>query len=118
VHDPPGARVVPVQVSAPAVSTLLKNQVSMLEPVPEVTVTVLTVTDDVVEAFASVTVPVPVKVPVGKVIVSGLGAIETVPVPPTVPPPAMYSTAPMSIGFPLPLSGRGLPKKSVDGASP
>ena len=79
VHDCPGARVVPVQVSCP--TTALKNQVKRPLPVPELTATPVTVICEVLVAlFVNVTVPVPVLglEPAGKVIVSGLGAIDTV----------------------------------------
>ncbi len=77
VQVPPGAKTVPVHVSAPA--TALKNQV---RTVPPETATPVTVTGEVVEVLVRVTVPVPIRglaVPVANVIVKGLGVIETVP---------------------------------------
>lgn len=78
VHDCPGVRVVPVQVSCPA--TALKNQVKRPPP-GELTATPVTVICEVLVAlFVNVTVPVPVLglEPAGKVIVSGFGVIDTV----------------------------------------
>ena len=83
---------------------------------PPETDTLLITSELVVELLAIVTVDVALGVPAGKLISNGLGEIETAPGP-APPPPATNSTAPMSIGDPLPLSGRGLPKKSVDGAN-
>ena len=78
VHDAPGARFVPVQVSGPANAPTLKMYVA-IEP-PE-TLTPVTATDEPPAAavLVNVTVPVPVKfrMPDGKVIVSGFGKIET-----------------------------------------
>ena len=49
-------------------------------PAPDVIVTPVTATDDALAAeLVSITVPVPVSVPVGNVMVSGFGVIETVP---------------------------------------
>ncbi len=73
VQVPPGAKVAPVHAFCPA----LKNQPV---PAPE-TATPLTVVCAPMFAGAvlvSVTVPVPVLSPVGSVIVSGLGVIDTV----------------------------------------
>jgi len=77
VHVPPGARTVPVHVSAPA--TALKDQLRPPPPIPFVTATPVTVTGEVVEVLVRVTAPVPVIVPVANVIVKGLGVIDTVP---------------------------------------
>src|SRR6266481_9433668 len=76
VQVPPGARTVPVHVSAPA--TALKNQVKKLPPE---TATPVTVTGEVVEVLVRVTVPVPFRGlgPAASVIVKGLGVIDTVP---------------------------------------
>lgn len=80
VQDAPGAKFVPVQLSAPPKSALSeKNQVN--SPLPaEVIETPVTATDDALAAgLVSVTVPVPEKVPAANVIVSGFGEIVTVP---------------------------------------
>ena len=73
----PGARVVPVQLSGPASAPTLKKKVKG-EP-PE-TATLETVIWAPVPGavLARVIIPVPVMVPVGKVILSGFGAIDTV----------------------------------------
>jgi hypothetical protein len=78
VQVAPGAKVVPVHVSAPA--TALKNQVAGDPPSALDTVTPLTVicAPAAGAALVSVTVPVPVFTPVGSVIVSGLGVIDAV----------------------------------------
>src|SRR5260370_31569439 len=76
VQVPPGARTVPVHVSAPA--TALKNQV---RTVPPETATPVTVTGEVVVVLVRVTVPVPLRglAPAASVIVKGLGVIDTAP---------------------------------------
>ena len=74
----PGTRVVPVQVSGIAAFAALKNHV---DEVPPETAKLLTVVCAPVPAGAvlvSVTVAVPVLVPLGRVIVSGLGVMDTV----------------------------------------
>lgn len=75
----PGARLVPVQLSDPA--TMLKNQVKMPPPVPFATVTfeMAKLVPPAEEALAKVTMPVPLNVPVPRVIVNGLGEIVAVP---------------------------------------
>jgi hypothetical protein len=77
----------------------------------------VTVTDDPPAAvvLVSVTVPVPVKLPAGNVMVKGFGEIATVPAPPPPPPvPPPNSTAPASTAL---LVFLGLLKKSKLGAS-
>ena len=79
VQAAPGAKVVPVQLSASA----LKNQVRPFEPAPEFTATLLTVTEapPAAAVFLNVTVPVPLprlSVGVATVINSGFGVIDTV----------------------------------------
>jgi len=71
VHVPPGARLVPVQLSVP----LVKDQI---KPAPE-TLTDVTATLELpaADVFVNVTFADPVKVPEGSVIVSGLGVIDT-----------------------------------------
>ena len=76
VHDAPGARLAPVQVFCPA--TALKKLVSRVPPVTETPVTATDV-PPTGAVLVRLTIPVPVRTPVGKVIVSGFGAIETVP---------------------------------------
>ena len=74
VHDAPGARGTPVQVSDPA--TMLKKYVR-IDP-PE-TAILLTFTEALPAGavLVNVIVPVPVMVPVGNVILNGFGAIDT-----------------------------------------
>ena len=73
----PGAMFAPVQVSGPARGPLVKRYVSMVPPVADTLVTA-TLDPPAAAVFVSVTVPVPVLPPVGKVIVNGLGVIDTV----------------------------------------
>jgi hypothetical protein len=77
VQAAPGAKVVPVQLSAP--TTVLKNQVMRLPPVPVIATeeTVIWEPPVVGAVFVRVTVPIPVMAPEAKVIVSGFGVIDT-----------------------------------------
>ena len=78
----PGATVAPVQVSGPAKGPLVNMYVSR---VPPLTATLVTCTDapPAAAVFVSVTVPVPVELPVGNEMVSGemLTVAGAVPVP-------------------------------------
>jgi hypothetical protein len=89
VQEAPGARFVPVQVSGPASGPFEKKKVVS---VPPAATTLVIATEEVPAVFLRVTVPVPVIVPVGKVMVSGFGEIVTV---------ALFAT-------PEPLSGTGV----------
>ena len=74
VHDAPGARGTPVQVFDPAMT--LKKYVPS---VPPETATLVTFSEapPAAAVLVNVMVPVPLKVPVGNVIVNGLGVIDT-----------------------------------------
>jgi len=73
----PGARVVPVQLSGPASAPTLKKKVST-DPPETATVETVICAPVAGAVLAKVTVPVPELTPVGKVIVSGFGEIDTV----------------------------------------
>lgn len=74
VHDAPGARAVPEHVSDPATMLNVKFRLT------GATATFVTWVDvpPAGDAFVRVTTPVPLRDPVGSVIVSGFGEIETV----------------------------------------